>query len=197
MKARIKNIISVVISWLVMWPHAILYLISPQKKVILEDVMADMAYRRAKITGISAVLYVLLLDKYYRTLFYYRIGKSSFWVSWLWRGSNTFYPLCKNMDGGVFAIHPFATILNAKSIGKNFSCRQCTTIGNKLDNKPNECPTIGDNVTLGANVVIIGDIYIGNNVIVGAGSVVVKDVPENCVVAGNPAKIIKYIERKD
>ena len=36
-----------------------------------------------------------------------------------------------------------------------------------------------------------GGVKIGNNVIIGAGSVVVKDVPDNCVVAGNPAKIIK------
>lgn len=54
-------------------------------------------------------------------------------------------------------------------------------------------PIIGDNVFLGANVTIIGGVRIGNNVEVGAGSVVVKDVPDNCVVAGNPAKIIKYL----
>ena len=40
---------------------------------------------------------------------------------------------------------------------------------------------------------IFGNVHIGDNVIVGAGSVVVKDVPDNCVVAGNPAKIIKII----
>lgn len=49
-----------------------------------------------------------------------------------------------------------------------------------------------DNVTVGANAVIIGNITIGNNVIVGAGSVVVKDVPDNAIVAGNPARIIKF-----
>ena len=46
---------------------------------------------------------------------------------------------------------------------------------------------------LGATVTIIGHVKIGNNVVVGAGSVVVKDVPDNCIVAGNPAKIIRYI----
>ena len=50
-------------------------------------------------------------------------------------------------------------------------------------------PTIGDNVSIGANATIIGDITICNNVIIGAGSVVVKDVPDNCIVSGNPAKI--------
>lgn len=48
-------------------------------------------------------------------------------------------------------------------------------------------------MALGANVTIVGKVHIGNNVIVGAGSVVVKDVPDNCIVAGNPAKIIRYI----
>lgn len=41
------------------------------------------------------------------------------------------------------------------------------------------------------------DLYISeNNVVVGARSVVVKDVPYNCVVAGNPAKILKYINQE-
>ena len=55
-------------------------------------------------------------------------------------------------------------------------------------------PTIGDNVSIGANASIIGNIIIGNNVIIGAGSVVVKDVPDNCVFAGVPAKIIRYLD---
>lgn len=52
-------------------------------------------------------------------------------------------------------------------------------------------------MSLGANVNIIGDIKIGDNVIIGAGSVVVRDVPDNCVVAGNPAKIIKYLNDEE
>ena len=48
-------------------------------------------------------------------------------------------------------------------------------------------------MVLGANVNIIGDVKIGDNVIIGAGSVVVKDIPSNCIAAGNPAKVIKYL----
>ena len=48
------------------------------------------------------------------------------------------------------------------------------------------------NVTYGCHVAIIGDITIGNNVTIGAGAVVVKDVPDNTAVVGNPASIIKY-----
>lgn len=51
-------------------------------------------------------------------------------------------------------------------------------------------PTIGDNVIIFPNSVVVGRITIGSNVIIGAGSVVINDVPDNCVVAGNPAKIV-------
>ena len=44
------------------------------------------------------------------------------------------------------------------------------------------------------NVTIIGEVKIGENVIVGAGSVVTKDVPSNCVVVGNPAKVISFVD---
>ena len=96
---RIIIVVLVTISWLLMLPHAILYLLSSKKKEIYEDTMADMAFRSANITGISAVLYVLLLDRYYRSLFYYRIGFPSFLVSWLWRGDSSFSITAKNIMG--------------------------------------------------------------------------------------------------
>lgn len=59
---------------------------------------------------------------------------------------------------------------------------------------------IGDRVFIGANSTILMGITIGNDVIVGAGSVVTKDIPDDCIVAGNPARIIgktsDYIERE-
>ena len=177
-------------AWLLLWPIALLYVMSKHRDDILQDMLADMKYRNANFTGINAVLYVFLLDKYYRTLFYHRIGSISYIVRWIWPGYNTFHPLCNNI-GGRFCIHPYSTILHAKSIGENFSCRQNTTIGNKSDGRPDELPTIGNNVTLGANVIIIGNIKIGDNVTIGAGSVVVKDIPANSVAVGNPAKVIK------
>ena len=53
---------------------------------------------------------------------------------------------------------------------------------------------IGNNVFVGANSVILPNVKIGNNVIIGAGSIVSKDVPSNCVVAGNPARKISDID---
>lgn len=54
--------------------------------------------------------------------------------------------------------------------------------------------TIKDNVWIGGNVCILGGVTIGNNTIIGAGSVVDHDIPDNAVVVGNPAKIIRIIK---
>ena len=118
--------------------------------------------------------------------------------------------------GGVKASHPFATIIHAKYIGRNFSFRQLTTIGNKYDGQNDKLPIIGDNVTLGSNVVIIGEVHIGNNVFVGYGTVILPDtyigdnviigagsivrgkVDSDSVVVGNPAKrVCSYFEYID
>ena len=75
-------------------------------------------------------------------------------------------------------------------IGKNVSLRQNTTIGSKGFSGSEKSHVIMDDVTIGPNACIIGDISIGRGAIIGAGSVVVKDVPEHAIVAGNPAKVI-------
>jgi acetyltransferase-like isoleucine patch superfamily enzyme len=49
--------------------------------------------------------------------------------------------------------------------------------------------------SIGSGATILSNITIGENAIVGAGSVVTKDVPANAIVAGNPAKVLRYIER--
>lgn len=53
--------------------------------------------------------------------------------------------------------------------------------------------TIGDNVWIGGRAVINPGVKIGNNVVIASGAVVTKDVPDNVVVGGNPAKVIKQI----
>lgn len=56
--------------------------------------------------------------------------------------------------------------------------------------------TIGDNVLIGANAVVIEGVSVGNGAVVAAGAVVTRDVPENAVVAGVPARIIKMKDEK-
>lgn len=55
---------------------------------------------------------------------------------------------------------------------------------------------VGNNVWFGGNVTVLPGVTIGNNVTVGAGAVVTRDVPDNVVVAGNPARIIKALAQE-
>ena len=79
------------------------------------------------------------------------------------------------------------------SCGCNIYLRQNCTVGGAYTFVGSH-PRIGNNVTFGANVVVAGDISIGDNVIIAAGAVVLSSVPDNCMVGGVPAKILKRFD---
>ena len=83
-----------------------------------------------------------------------------------------------NLPHGLHGIH----ISRLAKIGKNCTILQNVTIGAAKG----KAPVIGNNVLIGANACVIGDITIGNNVNIGAGSVVTKNLPDNCTAVGSP-----------
>lgn len=82
------------------------------------------------------------------------------------------------------------------SIGKKVHLGAGAVVAGVLE-PPSKSPCIiEDNVVIGANAVILEGVKIGKGSVVAAGSVVTEDVPENVVVAGTPAKIIKSVDEK-
>lgn len=91
---------------------------------------------------------------------------------------------------GLYLGHWGALVINPNvKIGKNCNIAQGVTIGQANRGKNAGFPVIGDEVWIGANAVIVGNIRIGDNVLIAPNAYVNTDVPPNSIVIGNPAQI--------
>ena len=108
----------------------------------------------------------------------------------------------KSIGPGFLYVHPgFFRVNGDVRIGANATVLPNVLIGRRRPDKA-ALVSIGDNVYISTGVTILGPVTIGNNVTIAANSVVIKDIPDNCVVSGIPAKIImkdgkKYIENNE
>jgi len=93
------------------------------------------------------------------------------------------------IKSGLFISNKGNVIIGANSIGEECIIQENVTIGVNIHTR--EKATIGDNVWIGANSVISGGIMIGNRCTLLNGTVLTKSIPANCVVQGNPARVIK------
>jgi serine O-acetyltransferase len=105
---------------------------------------------------------------------------------------NAFFGRCIIGRGATFGpgfvlIHSYGVVINSSVRGgKDVKLEHLVTIGAERD----ESPVLGDDVFLGAGSKVVGGVTIGSNVKVGANAVVVSDVPDNATAVGVPAKII-------
>jgi serine O-acetyltransferase len=89
--------------------------------------------------------------------------------------------------------HGCIVIHGATVIGDDCLIRHGVTLGNTGSDDATGAPRIGNRVQMGAGAKVLGSITVGSNVIIGANAVVVHDVPDNSVVGGVPARILKTI----
>lgn len=95
------------------------------------------------------------------------------------------------IEGGFYIAHVGNVVIaHHTKIGRNTSMHQGVTIG--VSGAASELPIIGDRVYFGAGCKVIGSIKIGNDVVIGANAVVTKDVPDNAIVVGVPARVLNY-----
>ena len=92
-----------------------------------------------------------------------------------------------------YIAHQGCIIIVSKCIiGNNCNISQGVTLGVSGLGENRGIPTLGDNIYIGANAVCAGPVSIGNNALIAACSLVIRDVPENAVMMGVPARINSY-----
>lgn len=110
--------------------------------------------------------------KYYRILYHVEIDPKT------------------EIGGGLYMGHPYCITINRKAIlGKNINIHKGVTIGQENRGRRKGVPTIGNNVWIGINAIIVGNITIGDDVMIGPGAYVNCDVPSHSICIGNPCVI--------
>jgi len=107
-------------------------------------------------------------------------------------------PNSAEIGSGFFMPHPYNIVIHRDAhIGKNCLISQNVTIGVGGRGQKSGIPKIGDRVYVAPGAKIFGAITIGNDVAIGANAVVNKDIPDNAVAVGIPAKVISYQGSKE
>jgi serine O-acetyltransferase len=180
-----------------MAPMLLLYGLSGCKDIIRGDVARWAEVLEWRTSSFNARLLGLLAAyPEFRNLFYYRVSSERLSLKVLaqlfnviFRDSSTLSLSARHSIGpGLFIEHGFSTVVAADSIGANCLIRQQVTIGYTTRS---DCPRLGNHVVVGAGAKVLGAVHVGDHVVVGANAVVVKDVPDNCVVVGVPARIVR------
>ncbi len=189
----IIRLVGLLILSVVYFPFLLFYWLIPIR--IKEDIHSYSKHFKFLFNYTFTIVYLLYKIPEFRSLFYFRYPHSQF-LKKIYGGVQSLYFFMKpdSIGGGLIIWHGYSTSVNAIKIGSHCEIWQNVTIGKKTTLKIADKPTIGNNVKICANSVVIGSIKIGNNVTIGAGSVVTKDIPDNSIVVGNPARIIKTVK---
>lgn len=124
-----------------------------------------------------------VLRGFYRLLYFISSKKSHIEIS----------TKCR-IGGGLYIGHAYCITINvAAQIDENCNIHKGVTIGQENRGKRSGCPIIGNEVWIGVNSTIVGNIKIGNDVLIAPNSFVNCDVPDHSIVIGNPC-IIKHRE---
>jgi serine O-acetyltransferase len=176
-------------------PLLILYLATDEKQVLRNDAEVWIQkYKQRNMRSPADLLFLLSKFSEFRNLFYFRVKNGNLlgyslmpFFRFLYKPCPSLFLNSPSIGSGFFIQHGYSTSVSAV-FGKNCCINQSVSVSWGAGDRP---PIVGDNVSIKVGARVFGAITLGNNVTVGANCVVTKDVPCNCIVAGNPARIIR------
>lgn len=149
----------------------------------------------------NEIWYIYHLIRHIRLIEYYQDKGFIYKFHYLWhfwrykrlsyRLHITIYPGTIGPGFLIYHIGGFTHVGKNVRIGKNCTMQPGVVFGNKTEEEDSRPVIVGDNCYIGLNAKILGPVRIGNNVTIGANAVVTKDIPDNAIVGGVPARIIK------
>lgn len=166
-----------------MYPIYIVYIV---KKYLLKDNEIE-KYRYDTVYFGLGFFRLLYERPEYISVLYMRLGAISKILRYYKIGYPCFFPDSSKVGGGIYIDHPHGSHVNVCKCGDNLHIKHNVTLGNNHGG----IPTIGNNVSIGCGACVLGDVKIGDNVKIGANCVIVKSLPDNVTVIGNPAIIVK------
>jgi len=131
---------------------------------------ASQVYARNKIVGLPVKVIHFILDYFVRAVYHVAIDA--------------------DIGPGFYVGHIGNIYIGPTKIGANFSVTHNVTIGVGHIRGKEAIPTIGNNVWIGTGSVISGACKVGDNVTIASGSILTRDLPDGCLAAGNPARIV-------
>jgi serine O-acetyltransferase len=176
-----------------LWYAPLLVLPTARVRTTIEaDVARWVTVVRPPVEPRWARLALLATYPEFRTLYFYRLRRAGVLSAALasvfavvYPGERTLHLACSDIGPGLFIQHGFATIVAARRVGANCWINQQVTIG---FTRPEDRPTIGDDVFVYAGAKVLGDVTVGDGACVGANAVVLADVPPGATAVGVPAR---------
>lgn len=173
---------------------------------MFDNLKADIAAVMERDPAAKSWLEVFLCYPSVRVMRYYRLAHRLFerghttlarWISQ--RGRHVtgieIHPGAR-IGRGFFVDHGDGVVIGETTwIGDNVTLYQGVTLGGTGKDVGKRHPTIGNNVTIGAGAKVLGPFSVGDGSKIGAGAVVLKEVPPNCTVVGNPGRVVRRENR--
>ncbi|MBT1169959.1 hypothetical protein [Bifidobacterium sp. SO4] len=196
-QSLVKRVIVALNCWRLIIP-ALLYLTDKDfRDIIAEDLPRHMYSESGSTVSLYWFCHALVFRQPFRAVCYLRMRNGGHntarQIQEIVMPNAMHIEVTGDIGPGLVIYHGHDVILHCDSAGKNLAVYQMVTVGRNPSRKRGErdIPVFGDDVTIYTHSVVVGGITVGNNVTIAAGAIVLGDIPDNCVVAGNPARIVK------